>query len=234
MLKVLGVAFSHAYSSEQIMSNPVTKVKTLKLDTVKRRAFTMDELKKVLNKCDKEWTGIVLTGLYTGQRLSDIALLLWGAVDLESEDIHFITGKTGRVVNIPIASPLLRHLKTLPAPINGSVPVFPTACDFVTRQGRASALSTAFHSILVEAGLAKPHVKKETGTGRAVPRERGGLSFHCLRHTATSLLKNAGVSESVAMDIIGHDSAAISAAYTHIETSAKRRALKKLPDVTQG
>ena len=42
MLKVLGVAFSHAYSSEQIMSNPVTKVKSLKLDTVERRAFTMD------------------------------------------------------------------------------------------------------------------------------------------------------------------------------------------------
>ena len=125
------------------------------------------------------------------------------------------------------------HLQLLPTPIDGSVPVLPYSCEVVTRQGRTSALSTKFHTILVKAGLAQPHVKKETGKGRAVPRERGGLSFHCLRHTATSLLKNAGVSESVAMDIIGHDSKEISAVYTHIESSAKRSAMDKLPDVTK-
>ena len=47
----------------------------------------------------------------------------------------------------------------------------------------------------------------------------------------TSLLKNAGVSEAVAMDIIGHDSKAISQHYTHIEQNAKRAALSKLPDL---
>ena len=51
------------------------------------------------------------------------------------------------------------------------------------------------------------------------------------RHTATSLLKNAGVPESVAMDIIGHDSEAISRHYTHVETAAKRKALQKLPNL---
>ena len=35
--------------------------------------------------------------------------------------------------------------------------------------------------------------------------------------------------EAVTMDIIGHDSEAISRHYTHIETTAKRAALKKLP-----
>jgi len=89
MLKVLGVAFSHAYSSEQIMSNPVTKVKSLKLDTVKRRAFTMVELKRVLNACDAEWRGIVLAGLYTGQRLKDVACLLWGSIDMEKKGTQF-------------------------------------------------------------------------------------------------------------------------------------------------
>jgi len=42
-----------------------------------------------------------------------------------------------------------------------------------------------------------------------------------LRHTATSLLKNAGVPAAVAMDIIGHESEAINRHYTHIETSTK-------------
>lgn len=58
------------------------------------------------------------------------------------------------------------------------------------------------------------------------------VTFHSLRHTATSLLKNAGVSEAVARDVIGHESAAISRHYTHIDQGATRKALAKLPDVT--
>ena len=58
------------------------------------------------------------------------------------------------------------------------------------------------------------------------------ISFHSLRHTATSLLKNAGGSEAIAMDIIGHDSKAISRQYTHIDDAAKRSAFGKMPDVT--
>jgi integrase len=61
---------------------------------------------------------------------------------------------------------------------------------------------------------------------------RSEVTFHSLRHTATSLLKNAGVSEAVARDIIGHESAAISRHYTHIDEDSKRKALSKLPDIT--
>jgi hypothetical protein len=50
--------------------------------------------------------------------------------------------------------------------------------------------------------------------------------------TTTSLLKNAGVSEAMARDIIGHESAAISRHYTHIDEDSKRKALAKLPDIT--
>jgi hypothetical protein len=46
------------------------------------------------------------------------------------------------------------------------------------------------------------------------------------------LIKNAGVSEAIAMDIIGHESKAISRQYTHIDDAAKRAAFGKMPDVT--
>ncbi|MBK8000440.1 MAG: tyrosine-type recombinase/integrase [Verrucomicrobia bacterium] len=55
------------------------------------------------------------------------------------------------------------------------------------------------------------------------------MSFHALRHTAVSLLKNAGVSDAVARDIAGHESVEVSARYTHIEPAVKREALAKLP-----
>ena len=62
------------------------------------------------------------------------------------------------------------------------------------------------------------------------PKVRSEVTFQSLRHTATSLLKNAGVSEAVARDIIGHESAAISRHYTHIDEGSKRKALAKLFD----
>jgi hypothetical protein len=45
-------------------------------------------------------------------------------------------------------------------------------------------------------------------------------------------MKNAGISPAIVQDIIGHDSPAVSSEYTHIEESAKRRAIESLPDVT--
>jgi integrase len=59
------------------------------------------------------------------------------------------------------------------------------------------------------------------------------VSYHSLRHTATSLLKAAGVSESVTRDIIGHESAEVSRHYTHVDDSAKRVAVDKLPDLVR-
>jgi hypothetical protein len=47
----------------------------------------------------------------------------------------------------------------------------------------------------------------------------------------TSLMKSAGVNASVVMDIIGHESEAISAHYTHIDEETKRAALNSLPVV---
>ena len=70
--------------------------------------------------------------------------------------------------------------------------------------------------------------------GRDGPRELSQISFHSLRHTATSLMKNAGINASVVMDIIGHESEAISAHYTHIDEDTKRKAIALLPAIPGG
>jgi hypothetical protein len=43
------------------------------------------------------------------------------------------------------------------------------------------------------------------------------LSFHSLRHTAVSLLKDAGIPEAAVMELGGHDSKQMSAHYTHVD-----------------
>ena len=118
---------------------------------------------------------------------------------------------------IPLASPLFAHLQTMPAGDDPSSPLFPEAYAIASKEGSDSRLSQQFQAVLVAAGMAKERSKYETGKGRALRRTISEISFHSLRHTATSLLKNAGVPEAVAIDIIGHESEAISRHYTHIE-----------------
>jgi hypothetical protein len=46
-------------------------------------------------------------------------------------------------------------------------------------------------------------------------------------------LKRAGVSDAVAREIIGHESAAVSRLYTNIDTPTLEAALAKMEDLTQ-
>ncbi|HWZ95014.1 MAG TPA: site-specific integrase [Opitutaceae bacterium] len=233
-LKIIRNLFQTAWRDGLITENPAAKVQTLKTVEGQRRPFTLDELKTLLSVASPEWRGMILAALYTGQRLKDIASLTWANVDLDRGEFRFATSKTGRRQVIPIARPLRRHLETLPAGDDPHAPLFPSAFRIATVNRDTSALSQQFHDVLVSAGLAAPRPPKwkPQGTGRESPRARSEVTFHSLRHTATSLLKNAGVSEAVARDIIGHESAAISRHYTHIDEGSKRKAIAMLPDVT--
>jgi integrase len=57
------------------------------------------------------------------------------------------------------------------------------------------------------------------------------LSFHSLRHTAVSLLKDAGVPDAVVMAPVGHESTAISHRYTYVGKEALSRAAARLPEI---
>ena len=230
-LKIMRGAWSQAMREGLVTTNPFTSVQTVKarktFETT-RRAFTLDEMRRILAVADGEWRGIILFGLYTGQRLSDITSLGWNQVDTAEGVVHFVTAKTGAVLDIPMAPPLADWLGSVQVPKSSAAPLF-TAANAAT----VSMNSKAFAKILVAAGLRKEMPNhKGTGKGRNAKREASEVTFHCLRHTATSLLKNAGVSDVVAMEIIGHKTAAISRAYTHIEQKTIKRAVDALPDIT--
>ena len=56
--------------------------------------------------------------------------------------------------------------------------------------------------------------------------ERG---FHSLRHTFTSWLRTAGVSEEDRMALTGHSTRESHAIYSHTDAEALRKAITKLP-----
>ena len=89
----------------------------------------MDEIKRILKACehDQEWYGLVLFGLYLGQRLGDLSRLTWRAVNLDTGEIAFVTQKTGRRIHIPMIQPVLDYLTTLPASDDPNAHIFPKA-----------------------------------------------------------------------------------------------------------
>ena len=214
--------------------NPASGVKVAKLgDASRRRGFTIPEIWRVLKVANDEWRSLIFLGLYTGQRLGDLARLTWQNVDLERDEIRFVSRKTGRTMIVPVAPPLRAQIENLQAGDDPHQPLHPRAFASVEKSGGVNTLSRQFRELLADAGLATPkaHRTTENAPGRDGPRELSQISFHSLRHTATSLMKNAGINASVVMDIIGHESEAISAHYTHIDEDTKRQAIAKLPRI---
>ncbi len=232
-LKIVRIIFAAAESDGAITRNEARLVKKLKTrEGAGRRAFTLPELKKILAVCDPEWQSLVLFGFYTGARLGDLATLTWQNIDLRERQLTFKTRKTDRQMILPLADALCELLEKLPAGDDPKQPLHPRAFEAVMREGRAGTLSRQFGEIMAEAGLAAARTHKADaagGKGRDGRRAVSEISFHALRHTAVSLLKSAGVGEAVARDIVGHDSVEASRHYTHIEDSAKRSAVAKLP-----
>ena len=233
-LKTVRMVFESAKREGFLVENPAEMVGAVKRSQRgERRAFTLPELRAILAVADDEWRSLIHFGFYTGQRLGDLARLTWQNIDLEQNEIRLATSKTGRRQIIPIATPLRRHIEGLPTGDDPKQPLHPSAFAFVAQQQNTATLSRLFYDLMAQAGLVseKTHQKAEDGAGRKGRRQISEISFHALRHTATSLLKNAGVSPAIVQEFIGHDSEAVNRLYTHIETSAMRKAADALPDL---
>jgi integrase len=229
-IKIVRMALKDAVGAGLCLTNIAATIKPAKSggENPGRRAFTLPELQRIFREAQDEWRGLILFGLYTGQRLGDVAALTWRNIDVPRGEVALVSRKTRRRILIPLADPLREYLESLPAGDDPDEPIFPKA-----HARRTGTLSNQFYEILVAAGLAEKRSHRAQGKGRDARRSFNQLSFHALRHTATSWMKNAGISPAIVQDIIGHDSAAISAHYTHVSESAKRRAIESLPDLTR-
>ena len=132
-------------------------------------------------------------------------------------------------MNIPIAEPFHRYVMKI-AGDDPTGPLFPQAHALRQRDVPTCALSNQFYRIMEKAGVVEKRTnkKKKDGPGRSGKRSSPGLGFHCIRLTATSLLKRAAVSDVVTREIIGHDTAAVSRLYTDIDSPTLQAAMSKM------
>ncbi len=226
-LKAIRTFFGAAKKDGFVADDPTEGVGTIK-DTgeATRRPFTLDEIKSVLAASNPEWKSMVKFGFYLGQRLGDIAALTWKNIDLTRKQINLTTRKTSRKQELPLPAPLLAHLLSVNDGKPGDGPLHPHAYEVIQKFGRVGILSKEFAEILNKAGL-----RFAVAAAKGEARAKHELSFHCLRHTATTLLKDGGIPSSTVMHFIGHSTGSVSDGYTHPGTEALEKAAAAFPEI---
>lgn len=229
-LKHLRMALGTAMKAKLIASNPAEEVSPLTETGTCRRNFTPGEWESLIGTLRGEWLAITWLGLNTGgQRLNDLAVLRRNQVDLVAETVRFSTAKTKSLVEVPLMRPTLDALLELPSGDDGNGFLFPGIAKLAK-----SSRSNQFRGFLAAVGLAEPVMRRRK---KKTPEERERankgrvtqeLSFHSLRHTATSWMKAAGVTDGIVRGIVGHKSVAMSKVYTHQDMATTRAALEKL------
>jgi len=234
-LKRLSQAFSEAVKFRYLKENPCSPISApTESHRPEKEVFTQGQVESLLRIAEGEWRGIILLGFYCGLRLGDAVSLRWKDVDLNSSWISITPEKTRRLekmVRIPIHPELHDYLMSLDGSDDPDALVHPSLAQ--KKVAGKSGLSLAFSRIVTKAGIKSRLLRPQKSSGMPSRSRRvRSLTFHSLRHTATSCLANEGVPEDVRMKVLGHSDKAVHAKYTHHDERALREAMAKLPKLS--
>ena len=175
--------------------NPVAQIRKPKLPPGRDRRLLPGELEKILaNTESPHLSDIVRFALETAMRRGEIAGMTWEMVDLKKRTVTLPETKNGEKRTVPLSSEALRILSEIPRRLDGSV-------WGITEDPISRAFIRACKRAKVE-----------------------GLTFHDLRHEATSRLFEKGFNPMEVAAITGHKTLQMLKRYTHLkaEDLAKR------------
>lgn len=225
-VRVCDLVFRILKDKAKIVENPFSEITRKHLTTQHHRELSTEELKRVCQSATGELRSMLAMGLYLGARLGDAVMMDWGCVDLAKRLIRYTPNKTARrsgdILTVPLHPVLISIFnETLPANRKGHV--HPTMADLYRRKG-ASSVTNIIQAHFKKCGI----TTNRAGNG---VRKVASASFHSLRHSAVSLLREAGAPLSVTMAIVGHKTLAIHDTYSHAGEAALKQAVASLPTV---
>ena len=176
----------------------------------KRIPWAANQVTNLINACrekgDIELLNITLLAAHTGARVEELATLLVSSIHLNATIPYFKITKSktnAGLRNVPVHPyiyPLLEHM------VHQSTNEFLFSnLKMTVHQERSSAISKRFGRLKTTLGYGANQV------------------FHSFRHTATTMLEQAGVRENIVMDIVGHEKPNLTFGHYSEGTSMEQR-----------
>lgn len=225
-LGCLKTAFEDAVDSEMIDRNPWRNLRVPQdqgAEKHRREAFTLEELRYIIDKFPPEWSSAVRCSYETfGQRLGDVLSLRWGQFDWVRRVVRFTTGKTGRELEQPMRAGFYAWARERyeAAGCDDGALLHPRLA------GCSGSVSYEFTQLLRAHGIGVQQGRLE-GKRQSLHSK----SFHSIRATAATFLQSAGVAQGMAMKLVGHDSEAIHEVYVKPDAVLLRQAAETLPEI---
>jgi len=211
-LATLRSFYKYLVKANQVVSNPLTSIRTPKQEKKLPRFLEYDEVKRLLDTPPMDtWLGArdraILETLYsTGIRVSELVALNLDDVDFLGEVIH-IRGKGKKERIAPISSSALQciqhyiEFRNRRAQNNSN---FDARVLFVNKHGKR---------------LSTRSVRRKMDKYLRMAGLDPAISPHTLRHSfATHMLNNGADLRSV-QELLGHQSLSTTQVYTHLTTS---------------
>jgi len=205
------------------------KLALRKAESERPYCYTAEEAKAMIDHCTSTsklaWLGNVIVSLvYTGLRISELASLKWSDVNLEAKNITLTdetghsspttsrrTTKSGRSRSFPIHDNLLIVLNAMPR-----------SAGMIFRGPRGGRLKPD----TVRNCLVRDVISPLSDQFASAPDEKGFKDgrLHSFRHFFCSTCANSGVPELMVMAWLGHSDSEMVRHYYHLnDTEAKRR-----------
>ena len=198
--------------------NPVTQIRLPNKSTSRDRRFLKGEEERILAACDEyggEISCVVRLALETGMRRGELASLTWDVVNLKKQIATLLETKNGEKRVVPLSRAAVRILSAMPRRLEGKVFGF----------ADSHSITTAFNRCVARARAAFEKECEEKGD-KPDPKFLTGITFHDLRHEATSRLFEEGFNVMEVSAITGHKTLQILKRYTHLRAEDLAKRLK--------
>ncbi|MHB1567263.1 MAG: site-specific integrase [Acidiferrobacter sp.] len=169
--------------------NPVPRVSIPRVANARTRRLIGDELPRLLTAAQSyggEIGPLIIWAIETAMRRGEIAAMRWEHLDRRARVLLIPETKTGTPRRVPLSVAALAVLDGLPRHLDGRVWGL-----------RPDSISQAFERVCKAVGIE-------------------GLTFHDLRHEATSRLFEKGLNPMEVAAITGHKTLQMLKRYTHL------------------
>lgn len=198
--------------------NPWKEIPPERGGGVARRAFTDEELRRVLAGADGELRTLLMVGAYTGLRIGDAATLRWESVSPDMATIALQPHKTVHTSGMTVTIPVHPALRACLGRHGGKGYVMPSMAA-KSPSGRCTVVGRH----LRRCGIA-------TNERRDGYRVRVAVyGFHSLRATFVTRLADMGMPLAQIQGMVGHVSPRMTMHYYRADAEAARGALERLP-----